>query len=279
MITNLVLEGGAMRGIYTCGVLDYFMDNGIEFPKIFGVSAGSGHSMSYVSGQRGRAYRVGVGYLNDYRYCSFRSLILTGNFFGADFIYRKIPAELDFFDYKAFDESNMKLIAVCTNIKTGLAEYIPIEKSREDIIYVRASSSLPLLSRIVKTPKGDFLDGGICDSIPVRHALECSDKVVCVLTQPEGFVKSPSTNVGAVNFVYRKYPEFIEAYKNRHINYNESIAAAELAAKEGKVFIIRPSKPLGFERVEKDRTTLEKTYELGYNDAKESGIEKFLSNQ
>lgn len=277
MTTSLVLEGGGMRGVYTCGVLDYFMDKGIKFPKIYAVSAGAGHSMSYVSNQRGRAVRVGTSYIDNWRYCSMKSLILTGDLFGAKYIYETIPSKIDFFDYDAFDNSDIKLIAVCSNIETGEAEYIPIDNSREDIKYVRASSSLPLLSRIVRTPRGKFLDGGCCDSIPIRRALSENDRAVAVLTQPKGFVKEPSSNIKAIKFRYARYPKFVEANSNRHNDYNESLSYLDNSEKDGRALIIRPSAPIGFERIEKDKTKLMGLYEMGYNDAKASGIENFLN--
>ena len=277
MTTSLVLEGGGMRGVYTCGVLDYFMDNGIKFPKIYAVSAGAGHSMSYVSNQRGRALRVGTEYISDWRYCSMRSLLLTGNLFGAKFIYEDIPAKYDYYDYGAFNNSDMKLFAVCTNVETGKAEYIPINDALKDIIYVRASSSLPLISRIVKTPKGKFLDGGCSDSIPIKHALSESDRAVAVLTQPAGFVKKPTSSIKALKLRYSKYPEFVKANENRHLTYNDSVSYLEKAERDGRALIIRPSAPAGFDRIEKDKEKLLPLYDTGYNDAKNSGIEKFLN--
>ncbi len=276
MTTSLVLEGGGMRGVYTCGVLDYFMDNGITFPKIYAVSAGSGHGMSYVSNQRGRAVRVGTEYVNDWRYCSLRSLILTGDLFGAKFIYEDIPAKYDAYDYDAFNKSPMKLHAVCSNLETGKAEYIEINDAKDDIIYVRASSSLPLVSRIVKTPRGKFLDGGICDSIPIRHALTKSDRTVVVLTQPEGYVKEPSSSQNMIAKKYKKYPEFVAAAARRHEDYNESLALIDKGVAEGKILAIRPSAPVGFERIEKDKSKLLALYERGYTDAASSGVEAFL---
>lgn len=276
MSTALVLEGGGMRGVYTCGVLDYFMDSGIKFPRIYGVSAGAGHAMSYVSWQRGRALRVGTKYVNDWRYCSARSLITTGDLFGAKFIYETIPYKLDPYDYYAFNNSDMKLIATCSDVETGKAIYVPIDDAKRDIIYVRASSSLPLLSRIVKTPRGKLLDGGCCDSIPIRHALSENERAVTVLTQPEGFVKQPSSSIKAIKLRYARYPKFVEANAKRHEDYNASLSALEAAKAEGKAFIIRPSEPAGFGRIEKDVSKLMRLYEMGYNDAKASGIEKFL---
>lgn len=276
MTTSLVLEGGGMRGVYTCGVLDYFMDNCITFPNIYAVSAGSGHAMSYLSSQRGRAVRVGTEYVNDWRYCSLRSLFLTGDLFGAKYIYETIPAKIDPYDYEAFNKSDMKLYAVCSNVDTGKAEYIPIEDAARDILYVRASSSLPLVSRIVKTPRGNFLDGGVCDSIPIRHALTENDRAVVVLTQPAGFKKEPSSSHKMIEKRYKKYPEFVKAAACRHEDYNESLEFIGTGISEGKILAIRPSAPIGFERIEKDKAKLLALYERGYNDAKESGVEAFL---
>ncbi len=275
-MVSLVLEGGGMRGIYTCGVLDYFMDMGIKFPKVYGVSAGAGHAMSYVSWQRGRAARVGIEYIDNWRYCSRRSMLLTGGMFGVKFIYETIPAKLDLFDYDTFNNSEMKLIAVCSNIETGKAEYIPVNDARKDMRYVYASGSLPLVSKIVKTPYGKLLDGGTCDSIPVRHALTESDFCVAVLTQPEGFVKKPTEAMSLIKLRYKKYPKFIEANATRHERYNESLAFVEKEEKAGRVLSIRPSCPIDVSRIEKDKSKLRKLYELGYSDAKNSGILNFL---
>ncbi len=265
-----------MRGLYTCGVLDYFMDKGIKFPNIYAVSAGAGHSMSYVSWQRGRAARVGIEYINDWRYLSKRSLLLTGNMFGARFIYHTIPEKLDFFDYEAYKNSDMKLTAVVSNIETGEAEYIPVPDGKEDMKYITASGSLPLITRIQRTPKGKFLDGGCTDSIPVAHALKESDYCVAVLTQPEGFVKKPSSSQKYIDIMYKRYPKFCDACRNRHHQYNASLAVVDKEVKDGRVFCIRPSKALGVERMEMNKDKLWELYHLGYSDAASSGIEAFL---
>jgi len=276
MSVSLVLEGGGMRGIYTCGVLDYFMDQGIKFPEIYAVSAGAGHSMSYVSNQRGRAVDVGTSYIGDWRYMSKRSLFLTGNLFGKKFIYETIPSKLNPFDYHTFSTSKMTLYATVANLETGEAEYIPVKDAKEDMKYVIASSSLPLVSRIQKTPRGKLLDGGCADSIPIRKALSANDRAVVVLTQPEGFVKKPSGSQKYIAVLYKRYPKFVKACENRHLNYNESLAVIEREKKSGRVLCICPSVSLGIERIEKDKSKLMKLYELGYNDAKNSGIEDFL---
>ena len=277
--TALVLEGGGMRGFYTIGVLDYFLDEGITFPAVYAVSAGSCHAMSYLSGQRGRAYRVGVDYLDDWRYCSKRSLLLTGDLFGADFLYNKIPNELYPFDYAAFAANPTKMYAVVSNLETGAADYIPVEDGARDILYVRASSSMPLVSRIVKTPRGKLLDGGVCDSIPVRRAFADYARAVVVLTQPAGFVKEKSSSAKLVAARYARYPKFVEAAARRHIDYNESLAACDAAAADGRALVLRPSEKLGVSRLEKDRAKLHALYERGYADAKAAGVAAFLGDR
>ncbi len=276
--TALVLEGGGMRGIYTCGILDYFLDHGIEFPAVYGVSAGSCHAMSYLSKQRGRAFRVGTEHLDNWRYCSVRSMLFTGDLFGAKFCYETIPDEIDPYDYETYANNPTKMYAVCSNLETGKAEYIPVEDAKRDIIYVRASSSLPLVSRTVKTPHGKLLDGGMCDSIPIRHALENHKRCVVVLTQPEGFVKQPSSSVKAIRLRYAKYPKFVAAAEQRHIDYNESLAAVNAAVADGRALVIRPREAAGFARIEKDKEKLIRLYERGLEDAEMSGIEAFLRN-
>ena len=165
---GLVLEGGGMRGVYTAGVLDAFLDAGLEFDGTLGVSAGSCHAASFLSKQRGRAYRVNVSYLNDWRYCSARSWLTTGDFFGAKMLYDTIPNQLDLYDHTAFEQRRGWFRAVVTNLASGEAEYPVIEDLHRDIIWLQASSSLPLLSRTVKIEGQEYLDGGISDSIPVK---------------------------------------------------------------------------------------------------------------
>ena len=279
--SGLILEGGGMRGIYTAGVLDFFIDKDIYFENNYGVSAGICHACSYISKQRDRAYRVNVDYLDDKRYASFYSLITTGDYFGADMLYNKIPNELYPFDFKTYDEFKGNLYAVITNIETGKAEYIKLNDMNEDIIYVRASSSLPLLSRNVLINKKEYLDGGITDSIPIRKSIEDGNKKnVVVLTQPEGYQKSKNKLLPMIKIKYRKYPEFVKATANRHINYNESLNVIDKEVNNGNAFVIRPSKNMNIGRLEKDRDKLKALYDLGYKDAKNSydDLIGFLSN-
>lgn len=268
---GLVLEGGGMRGVYTAGVLDFFIDKDIYFENTYGVSAGICHACSYLAKQRDRAYRVNVDYLDDKRYASFYSLVTTGDYFGVKMVYEDIPNKLYPFDKKTFEEYEGNLYSVVTNMKTGEAEYIKLKDMDKDIIYVRASSSLPLLSRIVKVDGKEYLDGGIADSIPIEKARkDGNEKNVVVLTQPNGYRKEKNKLLPVMKIKYKKYPNFINSMANRHINYNNSLDKIKEEEEKGNVFVIRPSESLDITRLEKNKYKLEALYNLGYNDAKKA---------
>ena len=278
---GLVLEGGGMRGVYTAGVLDFFIDKDIYFENTYGVSAGICHACSYLAKQRDRAYRVNVDYLDDKRYASFYSLVTTGDYFGVKMVYEDIPNKLYPFDKKTFEEYEGNLYSVVTNMKTGEAEYIKLKDMDKDIIYVRASSSLPLLSRIVKVDGKEYLDGGIADSIPIEKAIkDGNEKNVVVLTQPNGYRKEENKLLPVMKIKYKKYPNFINSMANRHINYNNSLDKIKEEEEKGNVFVIRPSESLDITRLEKNKDKLEALYNLGYNDAKKAynKLLNFISN-
>ncbi|WP_329383228.1 patatin family protein [Anaerofustis butyriciformans] len=278
---GLVLEGGGMRGVYTAGVLDFFIDKDIYFENTYGVSAGICHACSYLAKQRDRAYRVNVDYLDDKRYASFYSLVTTGDYFGVKMVYEDIPNKLYPFDKKTFEEYEGNLYSVVTNMKTGEAEYIKLKDMDKDIIYVRASSSLPLLSRIVKVDGKEYLDGGIADSIPIEKAIkDGNEKNVVVLTQPNGYRKEKNKLLPVMKIKYKKYPNFINSMANRHINYNNSLDKIKEEEEKGNVFVIRPSESLDITRLEKNKYKLEALYNLGYNDAKKAynKLLNFISN-
>lgn len=221
---GLILEGGGMRGIYTTGVLDCFLDNNIEFPYVIGVSAGACHSASYVSKQKGRAYATNTDYLNDKRYLSFSNLIKKGSIFGMDMLFDIIPNQLNPFDKKTFEASNTKIEMVCTNIETGKAEYYPFKDCDKDIIYMQASSSLPMLANIVEADNKKLLDGGVSDSIPIKHSQKIGyEKNVIILTRDASYRKKANSLIPIIKMKYKNYPNLIEALKNRHLNYNETI--------------------------------------------------------
>lgn len=278
---GLVLEGGGMRGFYTAGVLDYFMERNFYTNGVIGVSAGACHACSYVSKQIKRSYRINTEYLNDKRYMSLQSLVKTGDFFGADFVYDTIPNQLDIFDYDAYNTSGMKFYAVASNLETGKAEYLPCINMKHDVIYVRASASLPLLSRIVETDGLKLLDGGCTDSIPVKKFQQMGyQKNIVVLTQCKEYRKGKNNLLPLIRRTYRKYPKFVKAMEERHIHYNRTLDELGVMEKEGSVFILRPKTPVTIGRLEKDVDKLTALYKQGYEDAKEQfeNILAFVNN-
>ena len=279
---GLVLEGGCMRGVYTMGVLDYFMEHNLYTDGVIGVSAGACHACSYVSKQRGRAWRINEQFLNDKRYMSMQSLIKTGDLFGADFIYNVIPNELEVFDYDTFHKSGMKLYAVCTDVESGKAVYAPCMDMKKDIAYVRASASLPLLSKIVEVNGKKLLDGGVADSIPIQYFQNLGyEKNIIVLTQAKEYRKGKNNLMPIIKRTYRKYPEFVKAMQERHIHYNRTLDEINLMEKEGSVFVIRPSQPVEIGRLEKNMHALRALYEQGYQDAANhyEALLQFINNE
>lgn len=269
--TGLILEGGGMRGIFTTGVLDAFIENKITFDNVVGVSAGACHGCSYVSNQYKRGFNVSISYLKDKRYCSFHSLITTGDLFGSDFIYNEIPNKLNIIDNDYFKKSKTKFEVVVTNCKTGKPEYMEVKDLKKDALYVRASSSLPFLSRIVKINEEEYLDGGLSDSIPLEYFLNKGiNKNVLILTRPLKYRKSPNKYTRLIKFRYKNYPNLIKNMLERHENYNKTIDFIEGMESKGKVFVIRPPHALEIGRIEKNYNKLEESYKLGY----EAGLSK-----
>ena len=269
-----------MRGIYTAGVLDFFMDKNLYFDDCYAVSAGACHVTSYLSKQKGRSAKITLDYIGDKRYCSINSLIKTGDMFGAEMIYDIIPNKLDLYDYDTFNKFKGNFYSVVTNCKTGKAEYIKIEDMKKDIIAVRASSSLPLLARIVKIDGEEYLDGGITDSIPIKKSIEDNhEKNVVILTRDKNYRKSKPGFISLLKMKYKKYPNLIKALENRYKMYNNTLDFLEEKRKENKVFIIQPKEPVNISRVEKNKDKLKALYDQGYNDAKEKYEEliKFLN--
>lgn len=277
--TGLVLEGGGIRGIYTAGVLDCFLEENIQIDALFGVSAGIVNGINYISGQKGRSLKVNIDYIKDKRYLSFYSLLTTGDIFGVDFCYNILPNKLIPFDYQAFQNCQTKCFAVVSNLVTGHAEYKLCRDMHKDLDYIRASASLPLVSRTVNINGSPYLDGGICDSIPlaasIRHGYK---KNIVILTRPYGYRKSPSHMLPAVAHTYRNYPKFVQAYKARHIHYNHALEFVAKQEAKGDAFVLRPSKLLKVNRLEKNPDRIRAMYRLGYYDAKKAilKLKKFL---
>lgn len=266
---GLVLEGGGHRGIYTAGILDTFAENNISFDGIMGVSAGCIHGVSFLSKQIGRSIRYTTRFCNNPSYMSFKSLIKTGDFFNVDFCYYKLPETLDPFDNDAFDKNPTPFYAVCSDVKTGKAVYHKCDTLRgEKIKWIQASASMPLAAKIVKIDEGEFLDGGITDSIPIKKMQELGySKNIVILTQEAGYRKKQNSLLPLIKRVYKKYPELINAIKNRHIIYNQQLDYLEEQEKLGNVIIIRPSQKPQAGRIEKDKEKILSTYNLGRNDA------------
>ena len=269
MSVALVLEGGAKRGIYTAGVLDVLLENGLIADQVVGVSAGAIHGASYVSGQIGRSIRYYMKHSNNYKFMSLRNWLLTGNVVDTKFCYYELPEILDPFDHDTFEKAKTKFYAVCSNIETGKAEYIHCTELRRSITYLRASASLPVFSKIVEIDGKKLLDGGICDSIPLEASQKMGfEKNVVVLTRPEGYKKKKSKFDRFSKWVYRKFPLFAQAIENRADMYNRQLEFVESEAKNSpNTLIIRPSVDLGVKRMEKDLGKVKAMYELGRKDA------------
>ncbi len=265
--TGLVLEGGGMRGIYTAGVLDVFMENNIHFDGVIGVSAGAIHGCSYVSGQKGRNLRYYKKYCNDKRFMSFRNWVLTGDIVGLDFCYNELPNVLDPFDYEAYDNSGKDFYVTCSNIETGEPEYLKLADMRTEIDLIRASASLPYASKIVDAKGKRLLDGGCTDSIPVKAFRKMGYKCVVVLTRDKDYEKTEEKSFLAKLF-YGKYPKFIEAMKHRHEDYNQCRKDIAKMVEEGEIFAIYPSCKLDIGRMEGDPEKIQKVYDIGVADAK-----------
>lgn len=265
MKRGLVMEGGAMRGLFTAGVTDVMMEAGIVFDGAIGVSAGAVFGGNYKAGQAGRVLRYNLRFCKDPRYSSLRSLIKTGDLFGADFCYREIPDHLDPFDQAAYAANSMDFFVVATDVHTGRAVYHNcLDGGREDLEWFRASASMPLASRIVSVGGYDLLDGGIADSIPLAYLEEQGyDRNVVVLTQPMGYVKTKNKAMPLLRRVYKDYPQLLDTLARRQDVYNETTAAIREKERRGEVFVIRPEAPLDIHRVEHDRARIQAVYDLG----------------
>jgi len=267
---GLVLEGGGLRGVYTAGVLDLFLDMDFHAPYTVAVSAGACQAYSYISRQRGRNFKVSSDFIGDPRYLSFRSLILKGEIFGMDFMFDEVPKKLIPFDFEAFDNSEQEFVIAATNCETGAAEYFNKSDRHDMFLIGRASSSLPLLSKIVKIDGIPYLDGGVIVPIPYEKALNDGyEKNIVILTQDSTYIRQHSqTIVRLMRIWYRKYPKLAEVYSKRAENYNKMIARISEQEKKGNVFVIRPGKTVTVSRIERNKEKLKTFYEEGYEDAK-----------
>ena len=268
MTTGLILEGGGMRGLYTAGVLDVFMEQGVEFDHAVGVSAGAAFGVNIKSRQAGRAIRYNKRFCADPRYASVHNLIRTGDLYSVDFAYREVPLMLDPFDIDAMAANPMRFTAVCTDIVTGEPVYRDIERGdEEDLDWIRASASVPMLANPVELDGHVLLDGGIADSIPVSWMMSQGyGRNVAVLTQPAGFRKDPNKLMPLLRKTLSEYPRLIELLANRHERYNAQLDEVARLEGEGRLFVIRPSESVKAPLAVKDPEVLERIYQVGRRD-------------
>ena len=263
--TALVLEGGGMRGVFTSGVLDAFMKHDLSFPYVVAVSAGACNGMSYVSHQPRRARISNIDYLARYKYIGLRHLVTQGCIFDRELLYDKFPNQYLPFDFDTFFSSPMTFEMVTTNCLTGQPMYLSERHDRQRALdIVRASSSLPYVSKIVDVDDIPMLDGGIVDSIPLQHAIDMGYPTnVLVLTRNRGY-RDTGKDMKIPRFIYRKYPRLRVALSRRLAAYNAQLEFVERMEDEGRVICIRPERPMEVDRIEKDIAKLERLYEEGF---------------
>ncbi len=281
MKTCLVLEGGGLRGIYTAGVLDSLLKENIQVDSIIGVSMGALVGINYVSKQPERALRINLKYCKDRNYIGFYAFLKTGNIVNKDLAYYKIPEYVDPFDNETFKKANIDFYCTVTNLETGEAEYIKTKDAFKDTELLRATSSLPAVSKIIEINGNKYLDGGIADSIPVEKALEMGfDRVVVVLTRPITYRKKPSKQK-LLSRLYKDYPKFVKDLQNRNNHYNETVEKIIELEKENKVFVIRPSIGIPIKRLEHNKKIIQRQYDLGVKDFTErkEALENYLKEQ
>lgn len=280
MKTGLIMEGGALRGLFTAGVFDVFLENGIEFDAAIGVSAGAAFGCNFKSKQIGRVIRYNKRFAKDPRFCSIRSLIKTGDLFGAQFCYHTVPDTLDIFDTEAYLNNPMDFYVVCTDVVTGEAVYINSDEAGDNSLeFFRASASMPLVSRPVEINGKKYLDGGISDSVPLKYFESIGyDRNVVILTQPENYIKKPSISAKLMNRFLKEYPMIAKTMENRHNVYNETLDYIRKKEASGDVFVIRPEAPLQIGRVDHDPKKMQAVYDHGRTVAEKAveNIKDFL---
>ncbi|MGE5628025.1 MAG: patatin-like phospholipase family protein [Solirubrobacterales bacterium] len=277
---GLVLEGGGMRGLYTCGILEYFMEKNLYFKYIIGVSAGACNAVSYISKQRGRNLKINIDYCNNWRYMSIRNFLFKGSYIGMDFLFDEIPNKQVKFDYDTFYNSDCNLLVGVTDCKTGEALYFNKEDCNDKFEALRATSSLPIICPIVKYKGYELLDGGISDSIPIVKSIKDGNKKnIIVLTRDKEYRKKPIEFKNLIKFKYRKYPRLSEALVNRYKVYNDTLDYIEELEAKGEVLVIRPSSKITIGRLDRNPDNLKELFSKGYRDAElyYENIEKYIN--
>lgn len=283
MKKGLIMEGGAMRGMFTAGVIDVMMEHGIAFDGAIGVSAGAAFGCNYKSRQIGRVLRYNTRFSRDKRYGGFRVLLKEGNFYSKQFCYEEVPFKYDIFDFDAFESNPMAFYIVCTDVDTGKAVYHR-QESRHDhgLEWIRASAAMPLVSQMVEIDGRKYLDGALADSIPVRYFESIGyDRNVVILTQPLGFRKKPNKMIPLMKYYYRKFPNLVEAIVTRHTQYNATLDHITRQEAAGALLVIRPGEKLPIGRTEKDPDKLRQVYEIGRRtaEARIEEIKTYLSGK
>lgn len=265
MKKGLVLEGGAMRGLFTAGIIDVMMEAGVEPDGLIGVSAGAAFGCNYKSRQPGRVIRYNTRFAKDPRYSGLRSLIKSGDYFNAEFGYHIVPKQYDIFDVETFDKNPMEFIVVCTDVLTGEAVYHKMDHvSFDELEWLRASASMPLASKVVEVGGRKLLDGGVADSIPLEYFERIGyGRNVVILTQPEGFVKEPNKLMPLMKIGLRKYPNMIKALATRHLMYNRELKYVREAEREGRCLVIRPEEKIPIGHISHDPDEMRHVYEIG----------------
>lgn len=278
---SLVLEGGAMRSLFTSGVLDVFLDRGLFCDRVIGVSAGALVGYNYVAGAKGRSCYLNVKYCTDKRYLSMRSFAATGNVYGRSFAFDEVPNVLERFDYRAFDESPMQLVAVSSDLERGEADYHAFESAAEGMPYLIASSSMPLVSQIVEADGKLLLDGGTCDSVPIVYSMVTRPgKHIVVRTQHPDYRKKPNKLMALMRQRYGNYPLYLERAQLRHFEYNRTCRLLPRLHDAGEAFVIAPPEPVTVSNIEHDPDKLLALYEQGVEEATRAwpALERYLES-
>ena len=265
MKKGLVLEGGAMRGLFTAGIIDVMMEAGVEPDGLIGVSAGAAFGCNYKSKQPGRAIRYNTRFAKDARYSGLKSLLTTGDYFNAQFGYHIVPYQYDLFDVAAFEQNPMEFMVVCTDVLTGQAVYHKMDRvDFDELEWLRASASMPLASKVVEVAGHKLLDGGVADSIPLAYFESIGyDRNVVILTQPEGYVKHRTKLMPLMRIGLRRYPEMIQAMDRRYLMYNHELEFVRQAEREGRCLVIRPDEKLPIGHISHDSEEMKRVYQIG----------------
>ena len=265
MKRGLVLEGGAMRGLFTSGILDVMMEHDVWPDGLIGVSAGAAFGCNMKSRQPGRAIRYNKRFARDSRYSGLKSLLTSGDYFNARFGYHVIPHKYDVFDDDAFEANPMAFVVICTDVTTGKAVYKQLDECSYDTYeWIRASASMPLVSKVVWINGQGLLDGGVSDSIPLEWAEQNGyERNVVILTQPQGYQKEHNRLMPLLRIGLRKYPLLVEGLDKRHLMYNRQLEYVAEAEREGRCLVIRPDEKLNIGHVCHDPELMEHVYQKG----------------